>query len=129
MDVAIVVGKVSTPTIQIRTSFALIVPMFFKSSNLGFMFILSIHDFSRYRSLFLKPQASSCSTSKALQNAHHNSSNLEFRKNSKPGNAEVNPMLLELHSSKQQQQRDKEGDWRARIQLLPLLVSTIRICH
>ena len=58
MDVAIVVGKVSPHTIQISTSFALIVPLSNKSSNLGFMFILSFPDIVSYGALFSKLRVS-----------------------------------------------------------------------
>jgi hypothetical protein len=68
----IVVGLVSSRGLQISHYYILKVPKSKESNNLGFALILSIHDFSHYRSSFSKPQASSKPTSHALSNAYNN---------------------------------------------------------
>jgi hypothetical protein len=102
MDMAISVRTVSSRGTWISYYYILKVPKSLESTHLGFVFILSIQDFSLLSSLFHKPQAYSWPTWLALSNAYEQSKKHEIRKTFKPGYGSVIRALLELNSWKQQ---------------------------
>ena len=129
MDMAISVRTVSSRGTWISYYYILKVPKSLESTHLGFVFILSIQDFSLLSSLFHKPQAYSWPTQHALPNAHELAANYEIRKNLKPGNGSVMVRSLSFDSSKQLLNNDEEARCEAQVRSMLLLMLKIQFHH